>query len=110
MTIVPAAAAGRRLRMGRPYATLFVYDPQRLPASRAEILRRQFGLTISEARLADLIASGFTLATAAERLRVTIGTVRNQLEQIFQKTDTHRQSDLVRLLMRLPAYTVERLP
>jgi DNA-binding CsgD family transcriptional regulator len=33
-----------------------------------------------------------------------VGTVRNQLKSVFQKTNTHRQSSLVSLLLGLPAF------
>jgi DNA-binding CsgD family transcriptional regulator len=43
---------------------------------------------------------------AAASLGVAVGTVRNQLKQVFSKTSTRGQSDLMRLLMSGPA--VER--
>ena len=41
----------------------------------------------------------------AENLGVTLSTVRTHLQRAFEKTDTRRQSELVRLLLahRLPA-------
>ena len=37
---------------------------------------------------------------AAQRLGVSFNTVRNQMTRIFEKTQTHKQSDLLRLIMR----------
>ncbi len=66
-----------------------------------QVLIRAFGLTPAEARLAALLASGETLETAAEALRVTRETARSRVKSIFQKTDTHRQATLVALLASL---------
>jgi hypothetical protein len=39
----------------------------------------------------------------ADALGVTIGTARNQRKQIFAKTDSHRQAELVRRILSGPA-------
>ncbi len=64
------------------------------------VLRLAFGLTVAEARLAQLIASGMTIELAAQELEISIQTVRNQLKAIFAKTGAHRQAELVALLLR----------
>jgi hypothetical protein len=38
---------------------------------------------------------------AARELRISRETARNQLKSMFAKTDTHRQSELVALLMQV---------
>lgn len=67
-----------------------------------ERLRRLYNLTRSEARLAELLASGFGLPNAARRLGVGLNTVRTHLQRIYSKTDTHHQSELVALLLAGP--------
>jgi DNA-binding CsgD family transcriptional regulator len=62
-----------------------------------------FGLTEAEARLADVLAAGEDLRAAALKLRITYGTARTRLAEIFQKTNTHRQAELVTLLLTLSA-------
>ncbi len=47
---------------------------------------------------------GYSLQEIASLRRVSIGTVRNQLKSIMDKTTTSRQSELVRLLMNLPRH------
>jgi DNA-binding CsgD family transcriptional regulator len=64
-------------------------------------LRSAFALTPAEARLAARIASGATLEVIAAELRITKETARNELKAIFQKTKTHRQSELVAMLASL---------
>jgi DNA-binding CsgD family transcriptional regulator len=67
-----------------------------LPADR---LRAAFGFTEAEARLAALMAAGEDLRSAAEALEITYGTARMRLAQIFDKTETRRQGELIKLLL-----------
>ena len=47
------------------------------------------------------VLNGHTLAEAAAILGVARSTVKSQLDAIYRKTNTHRQADLVRLVMSL---------
>jgi DNA-binding CsgD family transcriptional regulator len=80
-------------------AVLFVDDPDQdaVPAP-ADLFSRAFQLTPAETRPAVHLASGSSLSDAADVLGVTYNTVRAQLRAIFDKTATHRQTELVRLL------------
>jgi DNA-binding CsgD family transcriptional regulator len=51
-----------------------------------------------------ILLEGASVQEAADRLGLATDTVRKQLKSIFQKTDTRRQSDLIRhvLLSTLP--------
>ena len=62
-------------------------------------LRGVFDLTEAEGRLAALLASGEDLKTAAQELSITYGTARARLAEIFLKTETRRQGELVNLLL-----------
>ena len=66
-------------------------------------IARQFGLTPSEQRLTEAIINGVPLADAAEQLGIRISTARTRLKVIQAKTHCHRQLDLVRLALSLPA-------
>jgi DNA-binding CsgD family transcriptional regulator/PAS domain-containing protein len=81
-------------------AVLLLTDLQPFEAGHADRLRRVFGLTAAEARLANQLAGGVTLAEASEQLSLSKETARTQLKAIFNKTRTNRQTDLVRLLER----------
>jgi DNA-binding CsgD family transcriptional regulator len=63
-------------------------------------LRRRFKLSKAEARVATLLADGLAPRTIADRLNVSIHTVRSQLQAIFNKTDTSRQAELTSLILR----------
>jgi DNA-binding CsgD family transcriptional regulator len=67
----------------------------------AGALMQAFGLTPAEARLVCRLLHGECLETAAARLGVAIETVRNQLKCVYEKTDTHRQAELIALISRL---------
>jgi DNA-binding CsgD family transcriptional regulator len=62
------------------------------------VLSGLFDLTPTEARLAVGLASGLPLKAAAEMTDVKLSTARAYLDQIFRKTGTNQQSQLVALL------------
>lgn len=83
-------------------AAVIVTDPEAAPPDAAEILGGLYELTPAESALSVLLAGDASLADAAEQLGITIQTARQRLKLIFEKTGTHRQSSLVRLLVRGP--------
>ncbi len=58
-----------------------------------------YHLTPAEARLAALIVSGYSLHTAARKLCISHNTARTHMKRIYDKTATHRQVDLIRLVV-----------
>ncbi len=62
-------------------------------------LRRHFGLTPKEGELVGQLTQGLELRAAATSLGVSYHTARHHLRNVFAKTDTHRQSELVRLAL-----------
>lgn len=82
-------------------AILVVKDPLGRSHTDAHLLSLLFGLTPAEAALASALAAGLSLKAYAEQRSLSIHTVRNQLQAVFSKTATSRQSELVRLLERL---------
>ena len=71
------------------------------PGPPATILATTFRLTPAEAKLACVIARGASPKIAAGELKISRETARNQLKSVFAKTDTHRQSELVALLLQV---------
>jgi len=86
-----------------PAACIMITDPEERSAPSLDRLQAVLGLTGAEARLAALLAAGDDLRGAARELGITYGTARTRLAAIFQKTDTNRQADLVRLLLGVVA-------
>jgi len=74
-----------------------------VPAGAGTIsdLAAAFGLTPAEIRLCETLLQGHSLKDAADMLGVASETARHRLKTIFQKTDTHKQSELIALLGRL---------
>ena len=62
---------------------------------RIDLLRCHFGLTPAEARLALQLVAGDALRSAAAKLSITYETARTELKNIFNKTGTCRQAELV---------------
>jgi DNA-binding CsgD family transcriptional regulator len=84
---------------------VFINGPAEHPPARSAFLSTLYGLTPAECRLADLILDESDLRRVAERMRITINSARFMMKSIFDKAGTHRQSQLVRLLMSLPGET-----
>lgn len=80
-------------------AIVFALDPCLNTDGLIEAVGALFALTRTEARLARLLTNGSTLADAAAQMNVREATARNYLKQIFVKTNTNRQADLVRLML-----------
>lgn len=57
------------------------------------------GLTPAEAKLAVALCEGLNVDEVAERLGISVNTARCQLKSIFDKTDTHRQAELMGKLL-----------
>lgn len=81
-----------------PRALVVVVDPDNRPQPPKDLLRNLFGLTNGEADIALRVANGQGLTPISEELSVSIATVKTHLQHVFDKTDTHRQAELVRLL------------
>ena len=75
-----------------------VASPLKSRKSRKSRMRHSLGLTVTEADFADLLAQGMSVKEASELLCISIWTGRSHLRSIFQKTDTHRQGELIALL------------
>jgi DNA-binding CsgD family transcriptional regulator len=68
-----------------------------------DLLRCHFGLTPAEARLALHLVAGETLRSAEVKLSISYETARTHLKNIFNKTGTCRQAELlVVILTALP--------
>jgi len=91
------AAAGGIVR--RPaHAIVLLKDLERAAKRPSSAFAGYFALTRAQAALAREILQGDGVRPAARRLRISYGTARAHLLQIFQKTGVRRQSELVRLM------------
>ena len=86
----------------RASVMLILVDPEKRPDAAAEFVSNAFTLSKAEARLIPLLLQGKTPAEIAQILELKLPTVRSQLSNIFAKTGTTRQQELIRLLGALP--------
>ncbi|MCV7256886.1 helix-turn-helix transcriptional regulator [Mycobacterium hackensackense] len=80
-------------------ALLVIIDPEQAPQPPKVLIRRLFGLTEAEADVALRVMHGDGLSPIAAELGLSRATVNTHLQRIYDKTATHRQAELVRLLM-----------
>jgi DNA-binding CsgD family transcriptional regulator len=102
LILVICPLPGARYGVKDRIAIVYVDDPGSKLASPGsmKLLQDQFGLTRSEASLVVSLLSGATLRSSATQQDITVQTARTHLAHIFQKTGTHSQSELMRLLAR----------
>ena len=82
-------------------AILVVSDLEERPVPSAARLRSAFGLTAAEARVAGLLSGGHDIDNIADQLKLSRETVRVHLKNMFSKTETKRQAELVSLISRI---------
>jgi len=102
--VVSVHAAGRVFRAETGEIDELVLITARNPQFEHDIhtcsFVKQFGLSPAQARVSVMIVTGHSLADTAQKLHVSENTARSHLKQVFQKTNTHGQMELVHLHAR----------
>jgi PAS domain S-box-containing protein len=88
-------------------AAIFIRDLEVRQSVPPDVLAKLFGLTPAEARVVVELVKGKRPQEVADDLSVSLNTVRNQLKQIFSKTSTGRQSELISLVLSSAAFVSE---
>lgn len=78
-------------------------DPMHHVAVDPDILSAMFDFSPAEALIAQHMAEGKDTRDVAAHLKLSTHTVRNHLKRLFSKTNTKKQCELVRVLLRSPA-------
>lgn len=101
LSVLIAPLPVNAVRIGRDDAAVavFVTDPENVAVPDVGTIRVLLDLTRAEAELVCCLVAGLSLEQASARLGLRPQTLRSRLKIIFQKTDTHRQADLVRLVL-----------
>jgi DNA-binding CsgD family transcriptional regulator len=99
LMLAPLLSAGAGHTLHDAVAVLYVSDVEGQTLQRSDPLRKLYGLTQAEVELVELLCNGLSLEDAASQRNVTMNTARSQLKQIFFKTGTSRQSELLRLVL-----------
>lgn len=97
VTIRPVANKNRHVFCDA-VASLIIAPIRRSKPIDTQILSALFALTPTEARVAGELARGELVGEIADAHGVTTNTIRMQLKAIYEKTGTHRQTELVSLL------------
>ncbi len=105
--VAPLIGTGQAAGLRRG-AILYVRDSETTGRTPLRVLADAYGLTDSEARLLSALMDGIRLEDAASELRVSVNTVKTHLQNIFRKTDTRRQSELLSLVLTGPATLADR--
>ena len=102
VSVAPLHPFADQCVMGHAAAVaVVVTDPCARQIVDHDLLTKVYGLTDTEARLAEAIAQGHSLDSAAASLGMRVATARTHLKSIFLKLEVNRQQDLVRFLMTL---------
>lgn len=98
-TLLPVSYGQRRDIVARFDASvaLFTKDPVDAPLLPGEAFARLYRLTGGELRVLLALAQGLGGKEAAGLLSISEPTIRTHLQRIYSKTNTVRQSDLLRL-------------
>jgi DNA-binding response OmpR family regulator/DNA-binding CsgD family transcriptional regulator len=89
-------------RPGEPVVGLFVTDPERRLSAAAEAVAQLYGLSPAETRLALALARGMRLDEIADEFGISRNTVSYTMKNLFRKTETDRQADLISLFIASP--------
>ena len=87
---------------GEPVVGLFVTDPERRLSAAAEAVAQLYGLSPAETRLALALARGLRVDEIADEFNISRNTVSYTLKNLFRKTETDRQADLISLFIASP--------
>lgn len=87
---------------GEPVVGLFVTDPQWRSSDAAQAVAQLYGLSPAETRLALALVRGLRLDEIAEEFGLSRNTVSYTLKNLFRKTETDRQADLISLFISNP--------
>jgi DNA-binding CsgD family transcriptional regulator len=93
--------SGRRRNAGMAYdaaVVLFVAKASLDAQAASDIIRKVFKLTPAEARVLLAIVEFGNVCETAQNLDIAESTVKTHLGRIFTKTDTKRQTELVKLV------------
>jgi|TARA_Y100000991_G_scaffold204253_1_gene179627 DNA-binding CsgD family transcriptional regulator len=106
--IAPANSGALLAPEGR--ALVYFHAPEYEGAVDEQQVAELFDLTSAEARVAAAIAEGSDLKSLADRLSLSVETVRGQLKSVFRKTGTRRQNELAARILLSPALRPREAP
>jgi len=86
-----------------PQVIVFISDPAQEIQVDPELLRKTYGLTPAEIRVAVTLCQEGSIEEAAAKIGVSVSTVKTQLKQVYQKTGVDNRTKLTKLIVSLAA-------
>jgi len=86
-----------------PQVIVFISDPAQEIQVDPELLRKTYGMTPAEIRVAVLLCKEGNIEEAAVKAGVSVSTMKSQLKQVYQKTGVDNRTKLTKLIVSLAA-------
>jgi DNA-binding CsgD family transcriptional regulator len=86
-----------------PSALVFITTPEEQGHGEHRLWQAMFELSPAECRVAEMMKQGVDVADISEAIKIKVDTVRYYQKSIYRKAGVRGQSQLVRLLTRLPS-------
>lgn len=100
--MVCALASQHALESDDPVVMIIMSDPAHRQPIAPAALESLFGLTRTEAHVANAFAEGKRTEQIAAQFSISTTTVNFHKRNLFEKTGTNRQADLIALLLSVP--------
>ena len=92
--VLPAPEASTVAELKPRRLALLICKSTAVSAAQVSAIAAMYGLTPAETRVAELLVSGARQQEISVALGTSLNTVKTHLKQVFDKTGTHRQSEL----------------
>ncbi|KXZ65077.1 helix-turn-helix transcriptional regulator [Acinetobacter venetianus] len=86
----------------RPLVMLTLFHPEHSISVDIQLLSSVFKFTPAECKVALSLLDGFSTKEIAQKNKVRADTIKKQIQSIYRKTSTHKQSELVKILLNFP--------
>jgi DNA-binding CsgD family transcriptional regulator len=97
--VAPLRGVPEMLGLAPRSALVLISDPELRQHLPETILQELHDLTPTQAKIAAALARGESPEEIADALHTAVSTVRQHVKAVLAKTDTHRQSELVHLIL-----------
>lgn len=101
--VTPLADGGSEWGLRRAAAMVVIGDPDLEAEVSPDSLRALYGLTGRQAVLVSELCKGGRLEDVAGTFGISRNTAKVQLSRIFERTNTRRQSELIKMILSGPA-------
>lgn len=86
----------------RPLVMLTFFHPKHSIPIDMQLLSTIFHLSPAECKVSLALLNGFSIKEIAQKHKVQPDTIKKQIQSIYEKTSTHKQTELVKLLLNFP--------